>query len=238
MLIVVLSTFTGSEEEKNDVVEAYVEGNGSIEHIMAHIPHTTYEDETRIIAIVKGLIKSGQITSLPDWEASLKDEKAKKARKKKGKAEAVQAEESAKELGVWDEFYGTGKKGKRQGKSKGPSDETAGLQALIQRRAANRTGPGSFLDNLAAKYGVSADMNMDMDDEPKPKRKGKAKKRARDEEAEDSDEEEIPNKRRKTPELDDAEFERIQMRLEAEKAKKLSSKNGTGSERVIKQKRK
>ncbi|KAG8856702.1 hypothetical protein FRB91_000407 [Serendipita sp. 411] len=161
--------YQGSQEEKDDVQEAYVEGEGDIEYIMAHIPHSMYEDEPRIISIVKKLIKSKKITSLPKWEADLKDEKAKKQRKKQGEAEAKEAEETAKEMGVWDEFYGSAKGKGKSGKGR--------------------------------------------------------KKRARDEE-DDSDEEETSKKRsRKTPELDDAEFERIQKRLQNEKAKNVAERS-------------
>ncbi|KAG8830040.1 hypothetical protein FRC18_008711 [Serendipita sp. 400] len=192
-----------------------------------------YEDEPRIISIVKKLIKSKKITSLPKWEADLKDEKAKKQRKKQGEAEAKEAEETAKEMGVWDEFYGSGSKGKRGGgKTKkgkgGDEDDTSNLHAVIQKRAANRN-TGSFLDNLAAKYGVlDAEDPLEMD-HSSAKGKGKSgkgrKKRARDEE-DDSDEEETSKKRsRKTPELDDAEFERIQKRLQNEKAKNVAERS-------------
>jgi DnaJ homolog subfamily C member 9 len=209
---------TGSQEEIDDIQEAYLEGEGDIEHIMSHIPHSTYEDEPRIITVVKKLIKSKAVASLPKWEADVKDEKAKKARKKRGQQEAVEAEETAKELGVWDEFYGSGSKGKRGGGGgkKKDQDDTANLQALIRKRAADRS-TGSFLDNLAAKYGVLEDP-MDEDEPPAPKAKSKGrKKRSREEE-----EDEGPTKKsRKTPELDDAEFERIQQRLEAQKAKRV-----------------
>jgi DnaJ family protein C protein 9 len=151
-----------------------------MEHIMAHVPHTTYEDESRVIGLVKKLIKSKKIASLPGWEASIKDEKAKKERKKRGEKEAQEAEETAKELGVWDEFYGSGEKGKR-GTGKQAKEDS--LQALIQRRAADRS-TGGFLDALAAKYGAMEDDPLDAP----PKRKGK--KRARE------GEEELPSKRR------------------------------------------
>lgn len=216
--------FTGSQEELDDIQEAYLDGEGDIEHIMAHIPHSTYEDEPRILALVKKLIKSKKVASLPKWESDIKDERAKKVRKKKGQQEAVEAEEAAKDLGVWDEFYGSGSKGKRGAKKKG-EDDTANLQALIQKRAANRS-TGSFLDNLAAKYGA-------IEEEEEPKGKGR-KKRSREEDEED----ELPVKKGKgrkkksredqddgePPELDDAEFERIQQRLEAEKAKKVGGR--------------
>jgi DnaJ homolog subfamily C member 9 len=212
----------GSQEEKDDIKNAYEDGQGDIEHIMAHIPFSTYEDEPRIIPIVQSLIKSKEISSTPSWQKQVKDEKAKKARKKRGEVEAVEAEEAAKELGVWDEFYGSGKKGKRKGKA--PTKDKEGeegdgaLKALIQKRQTTR---GSFLDNLAAKYGaMEDDEKTDMDDAPKKKKgpaKGKGKKRARAEEGEEDMEMPSRSKRKKTPELDDAEFERIQARLVAQK---------------------
>jgi DnaJ family protein C protein 9 len=109
--------YTGSQEEKDDIKAAYEDGQGDIEHIMAHIPFSTYEDEPRIVSIVQSLIKSKEISSTPTWQKQVKDEKAKKARKKRGEAEAAEAEDAAKELGVWDEFYGSGQKGKRKGKA-------------------------------------------------------------------------------------------------------------------------
>jgi len=222
---------TGSQEELDDIREAYLEGEGEIEHIMSHIPHSTYEDEARIIGLVKKLIKSGTIPSLPKWESDVKDQKAKKARKKRGEQEALEAEQAAKDLGVWDEFYGSGAKGKRGGgKRKEGPDGTADLQALIQKRATNR-GTTSFLDHLAAKYGaMEEDPMMEGEEEEellpgpkaKPKGKGGRKKRSREEEEEEKD---GPTKKsRKTPELDDAEFERIQQRLMKEKAKKAKAK--------------
>ena len=209
----------GSQEEKGDIKDEYENGQGDIEHIMAHIPFSTYEDEPRIVSIVQSLIKAKEISSTPTWQKQVKDEKAKKVRKKRGEAEAAEAEEAAKDLGVWDEFYGSGQKGKRKGKTPTKNKEEDGaLQALIQKRQATR---GSFLDNLAAKYGaMEEDEEMDMGDGQKKKKdtaKGKGKKRTRPEE--DAKDMEMPSrsKRRKTPELDDEEFERIQARLVAQK---------------------
>src|SRR5258708_25286355 len=95
---------TGSQEEKDDIKAEYGHGQGDIEHIMAHIPFSTYEDERRIVSIVQSLIKAKEISSTPTWQKQVKDEKAKKVRKKRGEAEAAEAEEAAKDLGVWDEF--------------------------------------------------------------------------------------------------------------------------------------
>ena len=102
-----------------DVKQAYIETNGSIGEMMNHIPHSTHDDEARFIVLVSKLIQEDTLPLLPEWESSTKDEKAKLVRKKQGQKEAKEAEELAKELGVWDEFYGTGKAGARKGKSSG-----------------------------------------------------------------------------------------------------------------------
>ena len=105
------------------------------------------------------------------------------------------AEEMAKEIGVWDEFYGSGKTGKRKAKGAcgkkaddGAEDDVSGLQALIQSRQKARMGA---LDALAEKYAA-----------PQPK----GKKRA----AEGGP----ASKRKKTaaaePDIDEEEFQRVQ----------------------------
>jgi DnaJ family protein C protein 9 len=124
--------------------------------------------------------------------------KARATRKKKGEKEAKEAEGMAKELGVWDEFYGSGKEGKRRGKGKEKkkddgeedADGEAALKALIQGRQKKM---GGFFDSLAAKYAT----------EPEAKGKGKGKKRARSPQEE--------------PDIDDDEFARIQQKVVAGK---------------------
>ncbi|CDO68337.1 hypothetical protein BN946_scf184799.g64 [Trametes cinnabarina] len=211
--------YQGSAEEVEDLKKAYTETEGSLEDMMLHIPHSTYEDEARFIVIITDLIKKGELPLLPRWESSTKDEKAKLVRKKQAQKEAKEAEALAKELGVWDEFYGSGKPGARKTKGKGKQsaadeEDTSALQALILKKRKNMD---SFFDSLAAKY---------MDAEPEPKGGKKGKKRAKA--AEDENEEEAsasPRKRSKKavpppPDIDEAEFERIQQRLEAGKAKR------------------
>ncbi|KAF8502563.1 DnaJ-domain-containing protein, partial [Hysterangium stoloniferum] len=181
--------YQGSDEELSDLRAAYLETNGSIDDIMAHIPHSTYMDETRFVEIINDLIAKGELASLRAWTKGLKDKKGREARKKKGEKEAKEAESMAKELGVWDEFYGTGKEGKRRGKGKGKGkgkkgeededgdDDEAALKALIQGRQKKL---GGFLDSLATKYGAADE-------------RGK--------------------KREAEPQIDDEEFARIQKKL-------------------------
>jgi DnaJ homolog subfamily C member 9 len=186
--------------------------------MMTYIAHSTHDDEARFIVAVSDMIAKGDLPSFATWEASTKDEKARLVRKKQGDKEAKEAEKLAKELGVWDEFYGSGKTGKRKGKGKGkekrqaqdnggPEDEDdhSALQALIlKKRQKNMDG---FFDSLAAKYA---------DTESGAKLRTKGKKRAR--EGEDTDLKKKPRASQPMPEINDEEFNALQKKLFGEKA--------------------
>ncbi|KAI0721708.1 hypothetical protein C8T65DRAFT_630959 [Cerioporus squamosus] len=222
--------YQGSAEEMEDLKKAYSETDGSLEEIMTHIPHSTFEDEARFIVAISELIKKGELPLLSQWETSTKDEKAKLVRKKQADKEAGEAEALAKELGVWDEFYGSGKpgarktKGKGEGKQQQPDEEedTSALQALILKKRKNMD---SFFDNLAAKYSAA-------DAGAKGGKKGKKRAKAaeEDEEAEEELEASPKKKSRKDvpppPDIDDAEFEKIQQRLGGSAASTRSSAKG------------
>lgn len=152
---------------------------------MTYIPHSTHDDEARFIVLITDLIAKGELPHLPAWETSVKDEKSRLVRKKQGEKEAKEAEKLAKELGVWDEFYGSGKAGARKGKGNGkkedPEEEDhSALQALILKKRKNMDG---FFDSLASKYA-----------EPEPKGKGKGKKRVKGGEADTEGGESHPQK--------------------------------------------
>ncbi|KAJ9119307.1 hypothetical protein QFC24_005778 [Naganishia onofrii] len=140
---------------------------------MSHIPHSTSSDEPRFIDLINTAIKEGILEPEPDWEKSSKDQKAKKERAKKAKKEEKEAEAAARELGVWDEFYGSGKKTEKQGSASaredgkrgtkrkstanspndqdnGEEDDVSGLASLIAKRQSSRA---SAFDALLAKYG-------------------------------------------------------------------------------------
>jgi DnaJ family protein C protein 9 len=222
----------GSAEEVDDIKSAYTETGGSIGEIMTYIPHSTHDDEARFIILITSLISKGVLVSLPAWESSVNDEKSRLVRKKQGDKEAKEAEKLAKELGVWDEFYGTGKAGARKGKGKGKKDESAdankedhsALQALILKKKKNMDG---FFDNLASKYA-----------EPESKAKGKGKKRSGEGEAEEGESSQKKSKRgQDSPEIDDEEFEKLQQKLFGDKAKSAfapASKSKTGRSKKAK----
>ncbi|KAL1746369.1 hypothetical protein HDZ31DRAFT_62269 [Schizophyllum fasciatum] len=221
--------YQGSSEELEDLKSAYIETDGDIGEIMNHIPHSTLEDEARFIVAIGDLIADGAIPKLNTWEKSIQDEKARLVRKKQGDKEAAEAEKLAKELGVWDEFYGSGKTGQRRGKGKGKGkanaaaedeeEDTSALQALILKKK-QKSLSSSFLDDLAAKY-----------TEP-PKKKGRKRGKEADDDGEAS-----PRKRQKSvpepPDIDDAEFAKIQERLMKGKggAKEKAPKSRTKARR-------
>ena len=203
-----------SPEEIEDIKNAFVETDGSIEKIMTYIPHSTHDDEARFIVLITDLVAKGELPHLPAWEISVKDERSRLVRKKQGEKEAKEAEKLAKELGVWDEFYGSGKEGARKGKGKSKREDAeeedhSALQALILKRRKNMDG---FFDSLASKYA---------EPEPKGKGKGKGKKKARGE-AEAEAGEPSPKKLKRYPapsDIDDEEFEKLQQKLFGEKGK-------------------
>ncbi|KIJ44412.1 hypothetical protein M422DRAFT_779483 [Sphaerobolus stellatus SS14] len=195
--------YQGSDEEIEDLKAAYAETEGDIEGIISHIPHSNYTDEARFVEIIKGLIEAGELESTAAWKKGLKDAKGRATRKKKGEKEAKEAEEAAKELGVWDEFYGSGKEGNRKTKGKGKGKKDDGddgedaLKALIQARGKQRLD--GFMDSLAAKYGAA---------EEGP---SKGKKRGRGAAAAEE-----------PPEIDEEEFQRIQSGLKKRKSEEKS----------------
>lgn len=189
---------------------------------MTYIPHSTHEDESRFITIINDLIMKKELDSTPLWRSSSKDEKAKLSRKKASEKEAKEAEAMAKNLGVWDEFYGDGKpteKKKAKGKGKATEGQAAEdedhlvLQALIlKKKQKNMDG---FFDSLAAKYS-----------EPTPKSSTRAKGKGKKRNHGDEEEESPKKKSRKVvpppPEIDDAEFDKLQEKLFGDRAKPSS----------------
>lgn len=158
----------GSEEEIEDVIEAYEKHNGSLPKLMEEIPHSQYTDEARLIKLINDLISDKKLSQTPLWKRTSTDEKARSKREKAASKSAKEAEAHAKELGVWDEFYGDGKKGKRKSDAR-DKDEGGGtggedaLAALILRRQKDREGG---LDRLAEKYAR-------IEEEERAKKKGK-----------------------------------------------------------------
>ena len=219
-----LSYILGSSEEIEDLKTAYHNTNGSLGELMSFVPHSTHDDESRFILIISDLIKKGQLSVTPTWLSSSKDEKAKLRRRKQGEKEAKEAEMAAKDLGVWDEFYGSGKKtekkqkGKRRDDAGAEADEDhSALQALIMRK--KQKNMDSFFDGLAAKYSEPTTDSS----------RSKGKKRG-----DGSVEDDKPSRKKSrsnvppAPEIDDEEFTKLQEKLFGDKATTSASEGRKG----------
>lgn len=178
---------------------------------MEQIPHSTHDDEERFIKLINSSIKDGTLPASKTWKKSIKDENARTSRKNRSEKEAKEAEALAKELGVWDDFYGDGKKSASSSKANDTAGEEdlSALQAIILRKQAERS---NFLDDLAAKY-------------TEPKAAGKGKKKRSSQEAEAEGTAEGPQKKKskapvEPPEIDDEEFAKLQEKLFGNKSQK------------------
>lgn len=56
--------YQGSVAEQNDIMREIINGNGSMTHLFNTIPFMRYEDEARMIAMVKELIDTGKIPKI------------------------------------------------------------------------------------------------------------------------------------------------------------------------------
>lgn len=57
-------TYQGSAMEKSDLIREFVNGNGSITHLFNNVPFFRYEDENRVIEILRELMDSGQVPTI------------------------------------------------------------------------------------------------------------------------------------------------------------------------------
>ncbi|KAH6640564.1 DnaJ domain-containing protein [Chaetomium tenue] len=135
--------YKGSAEEQDDILAAYEEFEGDMDGVYESVMlSNVLEDDARFREVIDAAIKAKEV---PRFDAYAKEtKKSRQARVKAAKSEAREADELAKELGVYDKLRGDGKKRSKK-------DSEAGLAALIQRNQSSRM---SALDKLAEKYGA------------------------------------------------------------------------------------
>uniref|UniRef100_A0A8C5QCG7 DnaJ homolog subfamily C member 9 n=1 Tax=Leptobrachium leishanense TaxID=445787 RepID=A0A8C5QCG7_9ANUR len=123
--------YQGSEEEKAEVLQAYMDFQGDMGEIMNSVPCAEYSDEQRIREIIETAIKGKQA---PSFEAFVKESKKKRAqRQKRGHEEAKEAEIMAKELNL-----GEG------------ADDLKGL--ILRKQQERASNMDDFLAHMEAKY--------------------------------------------------------------------------------------
>lgn len=101
------------------MLEAYETAAGDLETMFTLVPCSeVLEDETRFVKLITDAISAGELKELPQWKRSVKDEAGRKKMRAKARSEANEAEEYAKELGVWDDLFGKGKNKSSTGNGK------------------------------------------------------------------------------------------------------------------------
>ncbi|KAF2841856.1 DnaJ-domain-containing protein, partial [Patellaria atrata CBS 101060] len=167
----VKAEYQGSDEEKRDLLAAYTKYKGRMSQVFQVIMLSNpLEDEERFRAIIDAAIKDGNVDSYPQYTNETKA--GRKRRMDEAMAEAGEAEELAKELGVHEKVSRSRKRKTKKGNT--AEQDESDLMALIQQRAKDRASQATnFLDSLAAKY------------TPKPKN-GKKREASDDEPSEEA----------------------------------------------------
>lgn len=60
-LLAAKARYVGSKDEENDIIRLMKNGNGSMTHLFNYLPFMRFEDESRIVAIVKRLMQEDKI---------------------------------------------------------------------------------------------------------------------------------------------------------------------------------
>jgi len=120
-----------SEEERNDIKQAYLDSEGFMGAVLDRVMCSRVEDEERFRTIIEEMIDNNEVEDLPGFrnEAPAK----KKARQKAATKEAKEAEKAKSALGL--------------------NDENSLANMIMQRQANRGQQMDSFLDGLAEKYG-------------------------------------------------------------------------------------
>ncbi|XP_053603781.1 dnaJ homolog subfamily C member 9 [Plodia interpunctella] len=123
--------YTGSEQEKTDIKQAYLAGKGDMDYIADHVQFARTENEPRIREIINKMIEDKEIPAYKIF--THEPEKKRQRRIAKENRESKEAEEEKAELGL--------------------GSEQNSLELMIRQKQESRAQQvDSFLDGLAAKY--------------------------------------------------------------------------------------
>jgi len=123
--------YKGSDEERQDLIQLYVQHEGDMDAITASALCSSQEDEPRLCSIIQAAIQSGEVKEFPAF--TRESDKKKRARRKRADRERQEAEEMQKEMGLGDE------------------DDSL-VMMLQQRQKSREQNFNSFLSDLEAKY--------------------------------------------------------------------------------------
>ncbi|XP_047190700.1 dnaJ homolog subfamily C member 9 [Scophthalmus maximus] len=123
--------YKGSDEERQDLMQLYVQHQGDMDAITASALCCSQEDEPRLCSIIQAAIQSGDATAFPAF--TQESVKKKRARRKRADRERQEAEEMQKEMSLGDE------------------DDSL-VMMLRQKQQSREQNFNSFLSDLEAKY--------------------------------------------------------------------------------------
>lgn len=165
------SAYQGSEEERQDILQAYRDHRGSLEGIFSAVPCSNIlDDEERFVEIVNAALHANELHETRAWtqlSSSTKGPKIRKTLRDKARSEASEAEAYAKELGVWDDLFGQRRRrsgmvsdSSQQSTSESAPAHADGTQRSVNEKSSSRETDRSTNDPPAS---TAADNNNDED---------------------------------------------------------------------------
>lgn len=165
------SEYQHSDEERQDLLDAYVQAEGNLEEIFTLVPCSeVLVDEERFVKTIEEAIKGGEVEELGGWKTSKGDEGKRKKMREKAKKEANEAEEYAKELGVWDELFG-GKKGSATKKATDEDKKSSSKKKA--KKGADEEESEAEVEGDASSDEEEGDEDDDEDEDQAPIRKSR-----------------------------------------------------------------
>jgi DnaJ family protein C protein 9 len=140
--------YQGSEEEKLDVIAAYVNYEGDMDGLFEEVMLSNpLDDEDRFRAMIDEEIDAKRVEAFETYTKETKSKR--KKRIAEAKKEEKEAMEEAEKLGVADKLFANNK-GTNGKKSKTGEADISGLELLIKGRQKDRAT--NFFADLEAKY--------------------------------------------------------------------------------------
>ncbi|KAF9303772.1 hypothetical protein BGZ74_003083 [Mortierella antarctica] len=146
-------TYRFSDEEKRDVIQAYVTYRGDMDGILSAVPVCSYEDEARFRTMIQSAIDAKVARKYKAFGGPVVDPKAAARRKREAEAEAAEAAKLWSELGL--ERLKKQPSTKRKHSSTEPDEpppepgSERELQLMLMQQSKNRQ---SAMDALLDKY--------------------------------------------------------------------------------------
>ncbi|KAI9494236.1 hypothetical protein BDB00DRAFT_819365 [Zychaea mexicana] len=144
--------YKGSDEERNDVLQAYKSCKGDMDKILNFVECSDANDGERFMTIIRKAIDEGKVPTFPSFSKTTT-----------GKAHQKRIKEQERREKEWDKKH----KGKKAAKKGG--DEDSDLLAMIQARQKDRASHlDALADKIAEKAGKSSSKKRGrvQDDEP------------------------------------------------------------------------